>query len=96
MSNRSKIVRMYHIRYSADLLVPATGKVEALSLAEEELIGMIESGDYELGDIFKVVVENNKFHIVVELEEDDEDTEDVDDEEDSEDESDDDEEDDED
>jgi len=68
MSNRKKIVRMYHVRFVSEFLVPALSRQEALELAEDSMVNLIEEDDVELGDIFMVTVENSKFHVVTEEE----------------------------
>lgn len=78
MSNRKKIVRMYHVKFTSDFLVPALSRQEALELAEDAMVEMIEDEEIEFGDIFRVTVESNKFHVVTE-EEDETDDEDNDD-----------------
>ena len=94
MSNRKKIVRLFHVRYTADFLVPALNAKEAFQTADEEMTAMVEGDELELDDIFEISIENDRFHIVEtieEVEEDDDDSdEDDDDSEDEDDEDDDD------
>lgn len=88
MSNRKKIIRMYHVRFVSEFLVPALSRQEALELAEDSMVNLIEEDDVELGDIFMVTVENSKFHVVEVLPDTDEndDGEEIDDEDDEDDE----------
>jgi TATA-binding protein-associated factor Taf7 len=67
MSNRKKIKRMYHVRFTSDFLVPALSRRDALDLAEDAMINLIEDEDCDLGDLFAVTVESDKFHIVEEI-----------------------------
>ena len=79
MSNRKKVVKMYHVRYVADFIVPATSNREAFEVADEEFADMIEGDQYTLEDIFSISIENDKFHIVEDADElDDEDADDND------------------
>jgi len=80
MSNRKKIVRLYHIRYSANFIVPALSTREAFNLADEELTEMVEGDEHELGDIFNITIEKDKFHLVevVEVTDEDDDSDDND------------------
>ena len=78
MSNRKKVVKLYHVRYVADFLVPATSNREAFDVADEEFTDMIEGDEQELDDIFNISIVNERFHVVeiIPEDEDDEDTED--------------------
>lgn len=64
MSNRAKKIKMYHVRYIADFLVPATSTREAFDTADEEMISMVEGDELELDDIFTISIENENFHVV--------------------------------
>ena len=67
MSNRKKILRSYHVRFTSDFLVPAMSRQEALELAEDSMVNLIEDEEFDFGDIFAVSVESDKFHIVEDL-----------------------------
>jgi hypothetical protein len=73
MSNRKKIERLYHIRYTADFLVPAMSNREALNMADSELTEMVEGDEHELDDIFDITIEKDKFHIIEVVSEDEDD-----------------------
>jgi hypothetical protein len=89
MSNRKKVVRLYHVRYVADFLVPALSTKEAFDLADEEMTEMVEGDEMELDDIFDISIENDKFHVVEVIEDgDDDEDEDEDDSDEDEDDSD--------
>jgi len=94
MSKKNPVVKMYHVKYVADMLVPATSTREAFARGDEELMNMVgdviahESGCLtpveakklkykELDQVFDIAIENETFHIVPEVsdEEDEEDDE---------------------
>jgi len=79
MGNRKKIMRMYHVRFTSDFLVPALSRQEGLELAEDAMVEMIEDEEVDFGDVFTVTVESDKFHVVSEDELDDDEDEDDDD-----------------
>lgn len=85
MSNRKKIVKLFHVRYVADFLVPAISSREAFDLADEQMVEMVEGDQYELDDIFNITIENDRFHVVEDVPDDEDvddsadDNEDVDD-----------------
>jgi len=91
MSKKNPVVKMYHVKYVADMLVPATSTREAFARGDEELMNMVgdvianDSGCLtpveakklkykELDQVFDIAIENETFHIVPEVsdEEDDE------------------------
>jgi TATA-binding protein-associated factor Taf7 len=90
MSNRKKIVKLFHVRYVADFLVPALNAKEAFQTADEEMTAMVEGDELELDDIFEISIENDRFHIVETIEEVEEDDDDSDEDDDDSDEDDDD------
>ena len=84
MSNRKKVIKLFHVRYVADFLVPALNAKEAFEVADEEMTEMVEGSEFELDDIFEISIENDRFHIVetvevIEGEDDDDDSDEDDD-----------------
>jgi hypothetical protein len=68
------VIKMYHVRYVADVLVPASATKEAFFKADEFIIDRLDDDTLDIDDTFTVTMESEHFHIVSEayFDEDDE------------------------
>ena len=67
MGNRKKIPRIYFVTYTATFAVRALSAGMAYHEVDEELTNMVEGEDYELDEIFDIVVEEKKLHVISDI-----------------------------